>query len=80
MFLLLAFRECAADDVLSLMHDGIQVVLALEALSVNLAEIFGSRRPRCEPTVGRDDFQPADRLKDENTLVACDPSGVLLHR
>ena len=40
-------------DLLRLFHDRVQVRLALEALSVNLVDVFGAGGPGGKPAVGR---------------------------
>src|SRR5882724_4347356 len=47
-------------DVLCLGDQPVQVLGVMKALGVDLVYIFGSRRPRGEPTAARGDFDAAD--------------------
>src|ERR1700679_3252485 len=53
-------RERRIDDVLRLGDQFVQVALIVKALGIDLVDIFGSRRPRGEPTAARDDLDAAD--------------------
>src|SRR5690606_12419854 len=53
--------ERLRDDRLRLRDDGVQVVLAAEALRVDLVDVLGAGRARREPAVLGDDLETADR-------------------
>src|SRR5262249_21026802 len=48
-------------DLLRFAHDGLQVALTPEALSVDLVNVLGAGRPGCEPSAGRHDLEATDR-------------------
>src|SRR5262245_12441517 len=50
-----------AHDLLRLAHDGVEVGLVLEALRVDLVDVFRAGRPGREPATGGHDLQAADR-------------------
>src|ERR1700722_6219364 len=53
-------RERRIDDVLRLGDQFVQVVLVVEALGIDLVDIFSPRGPPGEPTAARDDLDAAD--------------------
>ena len=54
-------RECLRDNGLSFLLNSSQMILAEEALGVNLVDFFGARRARREPPILRDHLNPANR-------------------
>ena len=53
--------ECRADQGLRLLDESREVVVAAEALRVDLVDVLRPRRPRREPALLGRDLQPADR-------------------
>ena len=49
------------DDLLSFVHDRIEMALILEALRINLVDILGAGRPGGEPSGGSHNLEAADR-------------------
>src|SRR5664279_3299973 len=62
-------RDRAVDDRLRLLQDPLQMVGAREALGVDLVDVLGPRRTRCEPTTVRDDLDAADGRAVARRLV-----------
>src|SRR5262245_10843892 len=53
-------RQCVVHDLLRFLHDYTEMRFILEALGVNLIDVFSSRWSCREPAASRDDLQPAD--------------------
>src|SRR5271154_7279324 len=52
--------QSIVNHLLGFAHDGVQMRLTLEALSVDLVNVLGPRRTRGKPTIGRNNLQSAD--------------------
>src|ERR1700719_3812904 len=57
-----AFRglQRAINDLARFAQNGVQMSLAMEALRVNLVDVFRTRWPGCKPAAGRHHFYPTD--------------------
>ncbi len=59
--------ERVADDRLRFVHDALQMSVVAKALGVDLVDVLGARRARCEPALCRYDLDAAERRVAERS-------------